>query len=157
MDDSLHARLLEFLRAEGVPFRLVEHAPTLTSADSARERGEPLGAGAKALLVKGDDIFRLLVLPADQRLDSSLAKENLGVKSLRFATAAELEAIAGVPSGAVPPFGAPLLPVPLFADPEVGRAFPNVAFNAGSRTSSIIMAAADWEQVARPARVALIG
>jgi Ala-tRNA(Pro) deacylase len=153
---SLHDRLLEFLRAENVAFRHIGHPPTLTSEDSARERGEPLGTGAKALLVKTDDAFRLLVISADQKLDSKLARKNLGAKSLRFATAEELEQIVGVPPGAVPPFGAPLLPLELVADVGVGKSFDKVAFNAGSRTASVIMAATEWERVAKPRRIALV-
>lgn len=153
---SLLDRIVEFLRGQSVPFRLVEHPPTLTSEDSARERGEPLGTGAKALLVKADDSFRLLVIPADARLDSKLARKSLGVRDLRFATAEELDKIVGVPTGAVPPFGEPLVPLTLTADNGVGRAYGKVAFNAGSRTTSIIMATEDWERVAKPQWVALV-
>jgi Ala-tRNA(Pro) deacylase len=119
-DDTVHARLLRHLTAAGVPFRHVEHAATFTSEDSARERGEPLECGAKALVVKADDRFHLLVIPAPRKLSSKLARVALGAKQLRFATADELLALTGLVPGAVPPFGEPVLPLPLTADHEVG-------------------------------------
>jgi Ala-tRNA(Pro) deacylase len=133
----------------------VRHEPTPTSADSARARGEPLGCGAKALVVKADNIFRLLVIPADRKLDSRLAKRNLGVRELRFATPEELAATVGLPPGAIPPFGEPLVRLPLVADADIGGRFPQVAFNAASLTASIVMAAVDWDRLAKPQRIAL--
>lgn len=155
MNTSLHDRIIALLNNSAAPFRLVTHAPTRTSEDAARERGEPLGCGAKALLVKADGAFRLLIIPADRKLDSKLTKKNLGVHDLRFATPDELATVIGVPPGAVPPFGPPLVALPLAADPDVGRRFPQVAFNAASLTTSIVMDAADWERVAKPQRVPL--
>jgi Ala-tRNA(Pro) deacylase len=152
---NLHEQLIAWLKEAGVAHRLVAHEPTPTSADSARARGVPLGCGAKALVVKADGAFRLLVIPADRKLDSKLAKKNLGVKDLRFATAEELAATVGLPPGAIPPFGEPLVHLPLAADTDVGARFSEVAFNAASLTASIIMSEADWERLAKPQRLAL--
>ena len=152
---NLHEQLVAWLKEAGVAHRLVMHEPTPTSADSARVRGVPLGSGAKALVVKADDAFRILVIPADRKLDSKLAKKNLGVRELRFATPDELAATVGLPPGAIPPFGDPLMRLPLAADPDVGHRFPEVAFNAASLTASIILSGSDWERLAQPQRVVL--
>jgi Ala-tRNA(Pro) deacylase len=152
--ESVYARLVAHLRAAGVEFREIEHEPTLTSEDSARARGEPLGVGAKALVLKCDGAFRLFVLPADRKLNTKLLRRGLAVKDIRFATPDELRDQTGLVPGSVPPFGEPILPLPLFADVDVGVRFPRVAFNAGDLRRSIVMAAADWERVARPTRIA---
>jgi prolyl-tRNA editing enzyme YbaK/EbsC (Cys-tRNA(Pro) deacylase) len=47
------------------------------------------------------------------------------------------------------------LPFELFADERIGVEYPRVAFNAGSLTNSIIMAAEDWQRVAQPQRLQL--
>jgi len=146
-----HIRTL--LRESSIPHREIVHAPTPTSEDSARARGEPLSVGAKALLLRTGDTFRLFVIPADRRLDSAAVKQHFGVKKLRFATAEELSSLTGLVPGAVPPFGEPVLPFPMVADPEVGREHGRIAFNAGSLTHSVIMATADWERLARPVRI----
>ncbi len=148
---SVHARLVRYLAEAGVGFRQLRHEPTPTSADAARVRGEPIGCGAKALLLKTDDDFRLFVLPADRRLDSARVKRQLGLDRLRFASQEELMALTGLMPGSVPPFGEPILPFELLADVGIGAVYPHVAFNAGSLTDSIIMAATDWERLARPA------
>jgi Ala-tRNA(Pro) deacylase len=152
---SVHDRIVRFLTEAGVPFRQLHHEPTPTSADAARVRGEPIGSGAKALLLKADDRFRLFVLPGDRRLDSASVKRQLGLDRLRFASREELMAQTGLIPGAVPPFGQPVLPFELTADVSIGRDYPTVAFNAGSVTDSIIMAAADWDRVAKPSRLAI--
>lgn len=152
--DSVYDRLVRTLQAAGVSFREIQHEPTLTSADSARARGEPLGVGAKALLLKCDGAFRLVVLPADRKLGSKLVKQALGVKDVRFATREELLELTGLVPGSVPPFGEPLLPFSLYADHEVGVRFPRVAFNAGDLCRSVIMSADDWARVAQPQRIA---
>lgn len=155
MSETMLNKIRHLLRDRGVSFREVEHAPTFTSAESAAARGEELGVGAKALLLKTDDAFRLFVLPADRKLDSSAVKRELKVKQLRFATAAELWELTGLVPGSVPPFGEPLLPFELFADVAVGTAFDRVAFNAGSLTNSVVLAAKDWEAIAQPRRFCL--
>jgi Ala-tRNA(Pro) deacylase len=154
--DSVYTRLVAHLRAAGVEFREVQHEPTLTSEDSARARGEPLGVGAKALVLKCDGVFRLVVLPADRKLATKLLKAALGVKDVRFASREELLALTGLVPGSVPPFGEPILPLPLFADVDVGVRFPRVAFNAGDLCRSVVMTAADWERLARPMRIACV-
>ena len=141
------------LTGAGVPFREVEHAPTYTSEESAKARGEELRTGGKALLLKTDDVFRLFVLPADRRLDSAAVKRRLGVKKTRFATADELKELTGLGPGSIPPFGPPVLPFELFVDEEI-RNNDRIAFNAGSLTDSIILATADYLSVAKPAMFA---
>ena len=154
-EPSVHDRIVHVLTEAGVPFRQLHHEPTPTSADAARVRGEPIGSGAKALLLKADDEYRLFVLPGDRRLDSASVKRQLGVDRLRFASREELLAQTGLVPGSVPPFGRPVLPFELTADVTIGQAYPTVAFNAGSVTDSIIMSAADWDRVAKPSRLAI--
>lgn len=140
------------LHAAGVPFREIEHGPARTSQESAAARGEDLHVGAKALLLKTDKVFRIFVLPADRKLDSASVRRQLRVRRTRFATVEELRELTGLVPGAVPPFGAPILPFELYADVAVGAATDRVAFNAGSLTHSIVMAASDWERIAGPSR-----
>jgi Ala-tRNA(Pro) deacylase len=142
----------QLLNDKGIAFREVHHQPTRTSEESAAARGEPLSVGAKALLLRTDDVFRLFVLPADRKLDSNAIRHHLGVRKTRFASVEELKELVGLVPGAVPPFGEPLLPFELYADESVGVEHARVAFNAGSLTDSIIMAASDWAAIARPVR-----
>lgn len=142
----------ELLRRHEVSFRELRHAPTRTSEESARARGEPLEIGGKALLMKVDKSFALFVISAARKIDSAAIRRALGARRLRFANVDELRERTGLVSGDVPPFGEPILPFPLYADESV---FENdrIAFNAGSLTDSIVMSVADWAEVARPERL----
>ena len=148
----------EWLTGENVPFREVHHEPTRTSEDSARARGEELKNGGKALVMKLDDSFAVFVLPADRRAHSGTIRRTLGARKLRFATAeelAELTACEGRPGlvpGSVPPFGEPILPLPLYVDRAIEEN-ERIAFNAGSLTDSVILAVPDYFRLARPTRV----
>ncbi len=142
----------QLLSDTGIVFREVHHEPTRTSEDSARARGEELRVGGKALLMKGDDEFRLFVLPADRKVDSGAIRRELSLRKLRFATPDELLELTGLVPGSVPPFGPPILPFPLFVD-ETTSVNERIAFNAGSLTDSIILPMADYLQVATPSRV----
>lgn len=139
-----------FLADRKVPFRELHHEPTYTSEDSARVRGEDIRIGAKALLLKVGDEFRLFVLSASLRVDSLAVRSHFGVRKTRFATAEELRALTGLVPGSVPPFGEPVLPFELFVDPSL---FENdrMAFNAGSLTDSIFLKTEDYRRVAQPA------
>jgi prolyl-tRNA editing enzyme YbaK/EbsC (Cys-tRNA(Pro) deacylase) len=150
--ESVLSRITKLLTDAGVPFVRKDHAPTRTSEESAAVRGEDLGVGAKALVLRADGRYGLFVLPADQKLDGAAVKRELRTKQLRFATPDELMALTGLVPGSVPPFGEPVLPLPLYADSSVGTRHTRLAFNAGSLTVSIVMAAVHWEAVARPQR-----
>ena len=140
-------KVRDMLTLAGVSFAEKHHEPTFTSEESAKARGESIAIGAKALVVKIDSHFFLFVLPVDRKLDSAAVKRNLGAKKLRFADRGELLQLTGLVPGSVPPFGEPIVPLSLIADPAL-LANDKIAFNAGSLTDSIIMKAADYEQVA---------
>ena len=152
MTDAPHPVLLSIrslLEREGVAFRELEHGPAKTCEDSARERGEPLEIGGKCLLMKAGKDFGLFALSAALPLDSKKLRKTLGERRLRFATEEELHEMTGLVSGAVPPFGEPILPFPLHADESL-LANERIAFNAGTLTRSIILATGDWLRVAKP-------
>jgi Ala-tRNA(Pro) deacylase len=146
MDESVTERLLAFLRTNGATFRVLTHDPVRTSAEAAQVRGTPLEQGAKALVCHADDHTVLIVLPADRRLDSRAFKRERGVKNLRMISADELHALTGLEPGAVPPFGA-LFGLPTFVDARLLDQ-PQLAFNAGSRTTSLILVTADYARLA---------
>jgi prolyl-tRNA editing enzyme YbaK/EbsC (Cys-tRNA(Pro) deacylase) len=145
--------ILETIRAllneAEVVYREVHHPPTITSEDSARERGEDLRIGGKALLLKVNDTFRLFVLSAAKQLDSSAIKARFAAKKTRFATPEELRQLTGLVPGSVPPFGQPVLPFELYVDASVIEN-EKIAFNAGSLTDSIIMLVRDYREIAKP-------
>lgn len=152
--ETVFDQIRKLLDASGATYRVLEHGPTRTSEESAAARGEPLDVGAKALLLKTDEVFRLFVMCADLGLDSGALKRHLNAKKTRFATPEELLELTGLVPGSVPPFGKPVLPFELYADDQIGVRHDRVAFNAGSLTTSIVMPFADWLRIAMPTRFA---
>jgi Ala-tRNA(Pro) deacylase len=152
MPANMLQNLRAWLKVENVAFREVHHAPTATSEESARARGEELRVGGKALVMRTDDSFALFVLPADRKADSGAIRRELKFGKLRFASREELMELTGLVPGSVPPFGSPILPFPLYVDSSV-QDNDRIAFNAGSLTDSMILGMADYLRVARPEKV----
>jgi Ala-tRNA(Pro) deacylase len=150
LPNNIPNRIRQLLSEADVSFREITHEPTFTSEESARVRGESLSVGAKALLIKTVDVFRLFVLPADRQVDSKAIKKDLDVRSAPFATRDELMEITGLVPGSVLPFGDPMLPLVLYGDESIGATEDKVAFNAGLLTQSVVMRANDWKAVAKP-------
>ena len=149
MNASILAAITTRLDEAGMEYRQLHHEPTRTSEDSARVRGESLASGGKALLLKTGDDFRLFVFSAARKLDSAVVKKHFDLRKLRFATPEELAQQTGLVPGAVPPFGEPILPYPLFVDTSTTEN-ERIAFNAGSLTDSIIMSVDDYVRFAAP-------
>ncbi len=142
---QVHDAILAHLDAHGAPYRRLRHAPTLTSQQSARVRGEPMSIGGKSLVLKAADRFVVLVISAARRASSKGLRTALGVRRLRFATPPELLELTRCVPGCVPPFGRPIIPLALLVDVSILRN-DRIAFNPGSRTDSVIMARADWQR-----------
>lgn len=139
--------LLRLFRERGVPFEHRRHAPTHTSEESARARGESVAIGGKAILMKVGDRFLLFVMSAARRIDSAALKVRFGERRIRFATPDELKEFTGLLPGSVPPFGRPILPFDLYVDDSV-QANDRIAFNAGSLTDSVIMPTEHYLRIA---------
>ncbi len=146
--ESPSDRLIALLTAEGASFEVFHHEPVRTSAEAAKVRGTTMEQGAKALVFQADDRMLLLVLPANLRVDTRGVKRALGVKNLRMIDAGDLLQRFGLEVGAVPPFGH-LFGLATFVDERLLEQA-RIAFNAGSRTTSVILATADYMRLEKP-------
>jgi len=140
---EVHSAIKAFLASRGVTFHEVHHEPTRTSAESARARGEDLSIGGKAIVMKVGERHALFVLSAALRIDSQKINTFLGERKIRFATNDELLKLTGLEPGSISPFGEPITPFNLYIDNSI-KVNDRIAFNAGSRTDSIIMSTADY-------------
>src|SRR5574341_1086987 len=147
-NSEIFDRLSERLKSAGVAFKVLDHPPVYTSAEAAAVRGVDLHSGAKALIVKVEALFVMIVLPADFSLHTKAVKQALNCKNLRFANAEEVLALTSLTPGSIPPFGG-LFNLPTYCDSRLGdNAFIN--FNAGMHTRSINLAYADYLAVEKP-------
>src|SRR5688572_1823102 len=116
---STYEAILALLAREQIVYRVLHHAPTFTSEESARIRGEALRVGGKAIVMKLGEEFRLFVVSAALKVDKIALKQYFGVKKIRFASPEELLTLTGLVPGSIPPFGRPILPFDLFVDPSI--------------------------------------
>jgi Ala-tRNA(Pro) deacylase len=147
-EHSTLEKLKALLGSNGVEFRLLAHGPVFTSAESAAVRGVSLHAGAKALVVKAEDNFLMIVLPADFSLDSKSTKRELNCKKMRFASQEEVESLTALKPGAIPPFGS-LFALRTYCDTRL-RENETIYFNAGSHSNSIGMKCSDYFRTEKP-------
>ena len=147
---SITEKIQDILKAKNFWYEAFEHQPVHTSEDAAKVRtGYSLKQGAKALVMKVDEEFLMLVMPADLKFDSAKVKKLLNAKKTRFATPEEVEGITGgVKVGGVPPFGN-LFELKVIVDPKL---FDNekIIFNAGDRCFSVAMKSEDYKTIVQP-------
>ncbi len=98
-------KLKQFLEAKGIAFEVTEHEAVYTSEQAAAVRGTTLASGAKALILKAQEAYLMVVLAADRKLDSKKLKGHLACRSLRFASREEVDQLTGLQPGSIPPFG----------------------------------------------------
>lgn len=139
-------KLLQFFKDSEISYKHIQHPPTHTCEESAQARNEPLEIGAKAIVMSLDNTYALFVLSASKRIDSKKIKALLRCRSVRFATAEELWELTSLLPGSIPPFGKPILPFDLYVDLSIQQ-LSQIAFNAGSLSDSIVMAAKDYLKI----------
>ena len=143
---TLLERTLAWLEQERVAVEVRRHAPATSTEHIAELRGTPVSWGVKALVMKIRGELTVLAVRSDRATDNRQVRRVLRSQKLRFARADELAAHGLVP-GRIPPFGRPLLPFRLVADPSIHDE-PTVAFTAGSNEVSLLIATTDWVRVA---------
>ena len=151
INTSVYERIISYLDEHEVAYQAMQHAPTATSQEAAEIRNTPIETGAKALVLKlyGGEYagFVLVVFPAHRKFDSKKLKNVAGAKKSRFASKEELMELTSLVPGSVPPFGHPILPLPLFVDPLLVDRNETISFNAGMLTRSIVMPSADYRRI----------
>jgi Ala-tRNA(Pro) deacylase len=146
-------RITALLQQHSVTFEMLRHTPVFTSEEAAQVRGTSLSSGAKALVCKADERFVLLVMPANRRLDSKLARSSLGIKSLRFATREEVLELTSLTPGSIPPFGQ-LFALKTYCDAALAVE-DRINFNAGDHSVSVSMRYEDYARIEQPQICAL--
>ncbi|MEK6812958.1 MAG: YbaK/EbsC family protein, partial [Nanoarchaeota archaeon] len=137
-----------FLDHHKITYQYFEHEPTPTSEIAAKLRGVALETGAKAMIIRSEGKFFMLVLPAHKKIDFGKVKTMLNSKSVSFATAEEVQKVTQCIPGGVPPFGN-LFGIPVYMDRELLENTV-INFNAGLQTVSIEMKVQDWLKIVNP-------
>ncbi len=141
--------LIKYLNANNVSYQLLRHVPAFRAHEVAMATHVPDRNLAKTLLVKAGQVYWMVVLRGDQRLDEKALKRVLEVHHVHLAHEEDLDHLfPDCEVGAMPPFGN-LYGFPVVVD----QALPEddeIVFNACTHTDSIRMKFSDFERLVRP-------
>lgn len=145
----LARRLKEFLDKQNTKYISIQHSPAYTAQEVAASSHVPGRDFAKTVVVKIEDEFAMLVLPANRKVVLSDLREMLDVEKARLATEEEFQRMfPDCEVGAMPPFGN-LYGIDVYVAPNLA-AEKEIAFNAGTHTDVIKMAFEDFERLVQP-------
>jgi len=143
------AKLKEFLDSHQVKYATVAHSPSYTAQELATMTHTSGRELAKAVIVKVDGEFAMLVLPACLHVDFETLGAVLNAGHVRLALEAEFKSeFPDCETGAMPPFGN-LYGMTVYVDESLAGAR-EIAFQAGSHREMMRMAYADFERLAKP-------
>jgi Ala-tRNA(Pro) deacylase len=102
---TISATLNEFLDRQEAAYQLIPHPHTSSSMETAQQAHVPGHRLAKAVVLKGDGNYSMIVLPSVEHVDLALLREKFGY-GMELATESELTNLFPDCSvGAVPPIG----------------------------------------------------
>ncbi len=147
-------KLKKFLDIHDVKYVSINHAPAYsaqTTAESAHIPGKEL---AKTVIVRIDDKFTMVVLPASYRVHLGHLKVAVSASHVELATETELENLfPDCERGAMPPFGN-LYDMDVYVAEQLTED-EEIAFSAGSHTELVRMSYKDFESLVMPKITAL--
>jgi Ala-tRNA(Pro) deacylase len=146
---SISKTLKEFLDYGGVVYRHHTHPVVFTARQTAKSVQVPESEMIKTLIVNADGLLRMVVIPADCKLDLKHMKFITRSENIRLATEDELKrAFPDCEVGAMPPFGS-LFGLPVYCDVRLEKN-DFIEFNAGTHSDTIRMDFLDFKQLASP-------
>jgi Cys-tRNA(Pro) deacylase len=100
-------KIKHILLSNKIKFQETEHEAVYTSQQAAQVIGlQTEEAGVKSLIFKTKEAEFILVLnPGNKKVDDKKIAQMENTKTLFFAKPDEVEKVAGIPIGSVPPFG----------------------------------------------------
>ncbi len=155
-------QITKILDEAKVKYKLIEHKLVYTAHDAAKTTKKKLSEIAKAVLVKADRSWALIVVPAGKYIDLSGVKKALKAKKVSLANEKDISKYLKTKVGLLHPFGSlfNLPPHPTLSpkgargllvmlDKSLAKAKKLIA-SAGSYTHSVEMAVKDFEKLVQP-------
>lgn len=140
---NIYYRIVDFLSANGVPFREITHAPEGRTDLASAIRGHCITQAAKAMVVEVRGVsanphYVLAVVPGHRKVALKRLARTLGGSRAQFAAPETAAALTGCVMGAVPPlsFNAKLGTIMDRGLMDV----PEIVFNAGRLDRSFVLA-----------------
>jgi Ala-tRNA(Pro) deacylase len=144
------ASICKFLDSQGVAYQSSTHSRAYTAQGIAQAQHLSGKKLAKVVIVMaGDGTLIMAVVPANCRVDLDKLRQLIHTDWIRLATEEEFkDAFPECELGAMPPFGN-IYHLDVWMDESL-RAYPTIAFNAGTHAEIIQMSLADFERLVQP-------
>lgn len=102
---TISSTLNKFLDQQQIEFKLVPHTPTSSSMETVRQAHVPGNRLAKAVILKDQNNYSMVVLPSVEHVDLGVLRKQLG-HSVELATESDLNNLfPDCAVGAIPPVG----------------------------------------------------
>ena len=143
---AISSTLNKFLDRHKVEFELVPHAPTGSSMETMRQSHVPGNRLAKAVVLKQQDNYSMVVLPSVEHVDLAALRNQLG-HGVELATESELgELFPDCAIGAVPPVG-PAWGMDTYLDDCFMAGDDEVFFEAGDHEDLVRLSADQFQKM----------
>ena len=139
----------EYLRENGVKFRIATHLPQYTAQEVAAANHVPGRMLAKVVIVRVGPRSVMTVAPASRMVDVGKLKQLLGTEDVRLAEEHEMRQLfPDCELGAEPPFGN-LYHLETVIDRQLTLQ-DEIVFQSGSHRETLRISYADYERLAQP-------
>jgi Ala-tRNA(Pro) deacylase len=141
-------RVLDYLSENGIDFSVMHHQLHYTAQEEAAAQHISGHRFAKTVVVRADDEYILLALPASHRIDFKLLKGVLGT-DVELAAEGDLARLfPDCDVGAEPPFGSQYGLHTIVDDGLAAQE--RIAVRAGSHTEVVLLSYADYARLEKP-------
>ena len=145
---KISQKIINFLEKEGIKYQTLEHKTVYTAFDKSATLKIDLKEIAKSIILKGDNLFFIVIISGNKNIDKEKFKKVLNVvrkkkrekliKKIDFASEKWIKNyFKGTKIGSVPPFGK-LYKLPVFIDKPLLKN-KNIYFSSDNYNNSIII------------------
>ena len=146
---SIARRVKDYLEQNKVPYSHCTHRLAYTAQEVAAAQHVPGREIAKAIILKTDSQFVMVVLPAVMKINLKTLRDELPFAHVELATEKEFaELFPDSELGAMAPFGN-LYGLPVYVDKSLAEDA-EIVFNAGTHVDTIRIKYADFSRLAQP-------
>lgn len=146
---SISRTLKTYLDREGVPYDVLPHPEAYRAGIIAQTLHAPENEMTKVVIVKVNERFVMLVLPASRNVDLHRLREVFVAHRVRLATEDEFKGLfPDCEVGAMPPFGI-LYGLPVYVDRSLTEA-EHIIFEAGTHSDAIRLRYRDFAALGFP-------
>ncbi len=148
MTTKLPVKLVKYLEEHGIDHEILEHRTVYTAMDAAATMKKKMNEIAKALYVKADRDYYVVILPADQNLDFPKLTKCLSAssdkpyKAIKIPGEKIMQNALKIKTGALSAFGG-LQKLPVVVEKGLTKT-KKAVFSSGSFNHSVEMAVKDF-------------